>query len=234
MERTKRVRELKSRLSGLLDLWYYMKEYAETELWQRYNSLFGDLEDKLFEKELELAQMELFDSKSDLQKRGEILDAFSFEFDNENTSNSFGHVSTASVIEERGESLINTIYRELVKVLHPDVCKEKKLSQTYWHQVNDAKQKNDLERLRTYKEIISPSNNSDVEEIISLERKIKIYEEKIAKLKRTEPFSFETLLENKIWVESKRSRLLNQILLADIRLTQKRRLHSCYCASKAS
>jgi|GEM_PF-6994248 len=215
-----RVAELKVRLSLLLDTWYYMKEYAEPEIWNRYCILFGDIESRLAEKETELNRIE------------SQLDRLSTSFKVDSVVNDKIYsksVKTLLIEEEEEESKGSKIFKELVKILHPDVCKQKDLTRNYWHLVKDAYDKNDIERLITYKEIIktteSHTSGSSLElQLKTLEKRVEEYQSKIERLKQIEPFVFESQLSDNRWVDNKRNRILHQILLTDIRITQKQRM----------
>ena len=228
-----RLNELRARLSTLLDTWYYMKEYVEPELWRRYQILFGDLEERLAEKNIELQRIEFLIENRGVRFDTERLRDLILEESGEDAE---AGVKASLLEDEKPEVLANIIYRDLVKLIHPDVCRDKELTRRYWHQVKDAREKNDVERLSTYRDIIHESHDDReiLKSIRKLEQKVTDYEEKISQLKVREPFSYESLFGNSIWVESKRNRLLNKILLADIRISQKHKIMDCYSGKQVS
>jgi hypothetical protein len=229
---TIRLEQLQARLSSLLDTWYYMKEYAEPELWRRYQILFGDLEKKLAEKETEIHRIEfLIENKGVRFDTERLLDIVLKESGVTLYGSDNAYVSEEEVRWGKAEA----VYRVLIMQVHPDVCTDNKLSRRYWPQIKDAYKKKDVERLSSYLDIINGINDREIlNSIIKLEKRVCDYEEKIFRLKAREPFIYEGQYGNSLWIEDKRRSLLNQILLADIRISQKQRILDFYSSRKVS
>jgi hypothetical protein len=213
------VEELEKQLADLLNAIYYMREFAEPELWNRYNLLFGDLEDLLFEKETKLHSQDLKEENL----KNKILTDFNFN----NTHKSDIWYDTAVVEDDKDfeEDVLSKLYKDLVKVLHPDVSQNNLNTREFWHQVSDAKSKNDVKRLESFHQIlINDGRLSHNKKISKLKSDIEYYRGRIKKLKSQEPFCYETLLNDENWIRNRRNTFLNQILLLDIRISQKQRM----------
>lgn len=117
-------------------------------------------------------------------------------------------------------SEIKHLYREITKVLHPDVADSEKFDSSLWQRAMDAYMRNDLEDLRVISDIVSESENSNyddlsednlIEKIERLELAIKRYELLIEEIKTKFPFIEEEHLKNDAWVRAKQAELKNNI-----------------------
>lgn len=134
---------------------------------------------------------------------------------------------TKSAAGNKEENPVSSVYRKLVKVLHPDVAKEnKELFEHHWDQVQNIYKANDLERLTLFQKSICPEEPDEFEDIIAeenaLKREIRDLEfsirnerGKIEQLKQQEPFVFRDKLSDNLWIARRKQALRDKLFTID-------------------
>ena len=120
-----------------------------------------------------------------------------------------------STLSER-ETELRKLYRQLTKILHPDVNKELSEKQiSLWHAVQSAYNEGDLETLKTLAAMVNDIDYSiDNKSFTEIELQIKLLKISIQKLtvevkqiRATFPFNFEKKLKDAKWVKQQNDRV---------------------------
>lgn len=243
-----RVKDCKTQLLSILEEWHYLKDEVEPRLLFTYDSLFGDLESELHDKSKNLDEVERrVELLSVRIKRGEKLSEQSLKFVNTIVSSEINRKyksnSTATKKKQINDFPVNIkyeiprIYRDLVKKLHPDKNGESKEFQRFWNNIQSTYKNNDYERLRIFHQLLCYDKSEDTEirkeedslrtEIRQLEFNIKSERKKIENLRTQEPFTFEELLNDKLWIAQRKRTLQEKISFLDKKIDHKQKiLHS--------
>ena len=134
---------------------------------------------------------------------------------NENSSTHKSETEQPQEVRDQRAAELQTLYRQLVKVLHPDVVDDTTLFERFWELVSDAYNRNDLSRLRTIHGVVqamivdADSNhiridNADElrtiehlrETVHRLEMRVDYERRRYARLNTEEPYSLRAMLES--------------------------------------
>ncbi len=131
---------------------------------------------------------------------------------------------------------VKSAYRRLARLLHPDVSPlNAALFERYWNAVQQAYLAMDEALLEAILHLVEheaemPGKNDTMEELARLQDLIARQAQRLAQLQSSSPFCYAHLLNNEVWVASKRSQLEEAIQLEAARQA---RLIARYAAIKA-
>ncbi|MCQ2512745.1 MAG: hypothetical protein MJ092_05085 [Lachnospiraceae bacterium] len=235
-ELVENVRQLRSRLQLAIS------EYDDAEL-KEATGLRIEYTEKV--GQFECAQFELYLQYEEINRKIEMvqarinrgekidMDAINFEVANilekyytklngmrDNVEEMLGYRFGAFVkIDNRAE--IKSIYRKLMKILHPDVAGPKMdFDPELWKRVQTAYKENDLETLRMINDIVGEATGENLEsmeetELLDMQERmelaIKRYQIKLQDLKRRFPFTEAEHLKNDAWVRARQAELKKSI-----------------------
>jgi hypothetical protein len=179
------LKKLRVELLYLLNQWYLLKFKIFPELIHKYDSLFGDLENRLSKMKSLSSKMELrmnqiitkINSKQKVSK-SYVVNTFNLKFSSDtmlnlkpNNPDIFDIVSNEYLNKEIINCKLNTeyefsqIYRKIAKKIHPDLNGESDLFNKYWDNISDAYKTKNLCRLRLFYKLICeemPDNFPDI------------------------------------------------------------------------
>jgi hypothetical protein len=250
----KRIEDMRQELLDLLDHWYDLINIQQPRLEFLYEAVFGDLEIELEQKsrtseELQ-RKVELISYKL---KKGEKINKSTLEFidmviDREFRNNMFNRPQQNNMFEEKASSNISesdliddmaiedeipTLYRSLVKKLHPDIAGDTENFRRFWNSVQDAYKTNDITRLRLFKKTLCPDLKLEkhINEEIKLKKHIKELEinintekRKIQRLREQEPFTLESKLGDRNWISRRRRMLRDRLFQVERKIQFNNRL----------
>lgn len=247
------LEETREELLRLLNDRFILNNIVAPRLMFVYETIFGDLEIELINKNREASKLERrLELISIKLKRGEKLTKKTFEFIDEIVEReSVRNGDTFKSRKTRVSSGINNgisngsnltrkdipkLYRGLVKKLHPDaVGAETEHFQKYWDCVQDAYRSKNARRLKLFYQTLCGENyepvaaeSDDLQEKIKREireLRINIAAEKrrIERLKRTEPFTIEEKINDKFWIARRKRILREKLFQADRQIRRHRR-----------
>ncbi len=247
------LEETREVLLRLLNDRFVLKNIVAPRLMFVYETIFGDLEIELINKNREASKLERrLELISIKLKRGEKLTKKTFEFideivERESVRNGESFESRKTKFSSRvkngvqsGRNLsrkdIPKLYRGLVKKLHPDaVGTETEQFQKYWESVQDAYRSKNARRLKLFYQTLCGEDYKPVaDESDDLQEKIKreirelrinIAAEKrrIERMKRTEPFTIENKISDKFWIARRKRILREKLFQADRQIRRHRR-----------
>jgi hypothetical protein len=226
----KKLSETKERLWNLLDEYYYLTNIEYSRIMYEYEMLFGELEEKIQEKNTLFKELEQKIGKLSSRKTS----AYAYYNDEnrkndrninqEQCSNLYDSKIPNCPVNEKYE--IQQIYRQIVKKLHPDIVGNSIEYNRFWNNVQDSYKNADLLRLRLfYQTLVLDNQNKNSTnpyyeeealetEIKDLENNIQKLTKRIEYLKQQEPFIFEKKMKDKFWVSIQKKKLqlkINQI-----------------------
>jgi hypothetical protein len=223
----KRLANGKSQLLDLLDQWHFKNTSDRSRLIFDYEKVFGEYEFKINShyKEAKTIEEKLQNLKTKLD-----IDNTPKEIENIQNGNNIAQEKKNSSFDE---IKFNSIYRNIVKKLHPDLNNDSADFEKYWDSIQFAYKSKDLSRLRKYKESLFDHLDSDITEFQEeyLTQKIEeienyISEEKtnLIRLKYEEPFCFEDRLKDHRWVIRHRHLLRNRLKQAQSKVEFNKKL----------
>ncbi|MBU3698741.1 MAG: hypothetical protein FGM33_01840 [Candidatus Kapabacteria bacterium] len=250
-----RVRELRTQLREALDDWHQLSTVVRPRIHATYASHFGTLERELQEVALAAAEMfrrvELLSIK---HERGEKLTAEIVDLINQVVDKEYARftmrVQEAFRMNERqredaarkresegSDTELVSMYRTLVKQLHPDVAdaaSDASADDGIWHQVQQAYATRNAAQLRSLVMLLGADAALDREsdewgidrwqdEVASLEKRLALEQRKLRRLSSEEPFTMAAELEDEIWRQRHRDDLVRQIAQKHNELRESRR-----------
>lgn len=242
-----KLAELKLELLTLLDTWYEMVNIQQPRLEFMYESIFGDLEIELDEKYRVVSELdrrvELLSWKL---KRGERINKTTVEFvdtmikrefgidsnysDNSSNSNNLRYsnqlnLETKNIPNEaKANEDMPSVYRALVKKLHPDVAGESELYKKFWNNIQSAYKEQDIQRLRLFKQTLCSELEHSNEQLLHkelkrLEANIEKEKSKLSALKNQEPFVLEAKLNDRTWIMRRKKALRERVFQIDRKIS---------------
>lgn len=226
-----------------IDDWYRLSTEVRPRLHATYNALFGELERELQQGALAAAEMfrrvELLSIKHERGERltPEIVDLINQVVDKEYARFTMRIREAFSMDARQREELARaqqghtsdhelvTMYRTLVKQLHPDVAagaQGASIDTSVWHQVQSAYASRNAGQLRSLLTVLgaedvhaAESDAWDVgrwqQEVVAVEQRLALEQRKLSRLRLEEPFSLEQDLGNESWQIRHREALLQAI-----------------------
>lgn len=241
-----KLSELKLELLTLLDTWYEMVNVQQPRLEFMYESIFGDLEIELDEKYRAVSELdrrvELLSWKL---KRGERINKTTVEFVDTMIKREFAidrnYADSANYNEYRQTNQISaqnirvntdsnlhedmpTVYRALVKKLHPDIAGESELYKKFWNNIQSAYKEQDIQRLRLFKQTLCSELEQSNEQFLQqelkiLEANIEKEKSKLENLKKQEPFVLEEKLNDRSWIMRRKKALRERVFQIDRKIS---------------
>jgi hypothetical protein len=203
----------------LVEDWHNIKTIEHSRLVFEYDKIFGDLEYELNKKN---SEAEILQDKIDKLIR-------------KNSRNNYNRPNNCSFefneSKEERDNRTATLYRKIVKKLHPDTCGDSKLNAKYWDKVQTAyKSKNNRHLEIIYNTITVDYNKLEVNqienEIVKLEKYISEENNNLEKLKHQEPYVYKNKLKDQLWINQRKISLENKLDQAESRLSLKRKIYS--------
>ncbi len=246
------IEEQKKILLELVERWYYLRYELQPKIQFEYEKIFGDLENEIDEK-VELCN--IMERKIELIfvkiNRGMKITRDVWEFveksvekaidrsvfstkmtSNTENKNSFG--KTEPTVNEKSQMDLNSMYRKLVKILHPDLSGETEHFKKFWVPIQDAYKERNFSKIRVFYKILCENftnfeDNDDVvrkleEELKEIKLMIGIERRVIDRMILQEPFIYEKSLKNPLWIKEHRKKLLEKISFLERQIDFNRKL----------
>lgn len=243
----KKLREELTSLSSELLSILTERERLETEVTDKvladYSLYFGSIEDELnnkntianiYDKYLHRFNIKL---KRGEQIKSEYLQALEHELKQVKKEMNKPKVTNTKEFIENGKKIFtnsvetqnkySTMFREIVKAIHPDVAGQNRHFTLHWNKILHAYKNKDYETIKIYYNLISNNqeninfdiNNDTIEElqhsIKHLKRRID-YEKRYQKrIMNSEPLSFYNDLSNPEWLKHREQIIRNKIRIVD-------------------
>ena len=209
----------RSRLLELLNEWHIMQNVVHPQIMFKYENIFGDIEYKLKEKNIEAQKIE------------EKINELQLKLNANNNSN-----QTRNIFDQKKESDIDPVefsktYRKIVKNLHPDLNGKSIEFEMYWDNIQSAYRHQDIKRLKMFEVTLcnEESERFNIQEELNIEiKKLDNYildeEVNLRKLKYQEPFCFEDKLDDRVWVLKRKNILKNKLDQAERKVEFSKRM----------
>ncbi|MCL2039946.1 MAG: hypothetical protein FWG85_05910 [Bacteroidetes bacterium] len=241
---------LKEQLLHLLTIWYKSQTELLQEILFLYENIFGNIETEIEQKEQNAKKLEQkFKILSTYLENNEPVKRQSIEFidkllfNNDNTKfkkqNTYTNPKNYFIRRDINKKLDTTandkidivsIYRHIVKKLHPDIIQESNIFKLCWANVQFCYQNQDAERLKMFYLILCGNyeGNIKIEALINEINQLKDYIEKQHKdneyLQTQEPYCFKDKLSNEHWIIERKNTLRNKLVQVNKRITHNNRL----------
>jgi hypothetical protein len=136
---------------------------------------------------------------------------------------------------DKGKEELPKVYRQIVKKLHPDVSSDTENFNKYWDCVQYAYKNGNLCHLKLFQKALF-SDSSALEdkasfqyqklqsELEELELNIEYEKKRIKKLTNQEPFVYENLLNDNLWVARRKRRLREKLFQIERRINFHKRM----------
>lgn len=251
-----RLRQLRLELRLAIDDWYRLSTEVRPRLHATYNALFGELEREMQQSVLAAAEMfrrvELLSIKHERGERltREIVDLINQVVDKEYARFTM-RITEAFQMDARqreekaraqqgqaSDHELVTMYRTLVKQLHPDVAtagQGASSDASVWHQVQSAYASRNAGQLRSLLTVLGAEDVNSAEsdmwdldrwqrEVLAVEQRLALEQRKLSRLRLEEPFTLEKDLSNEGWQIRHREELLQAIAVKkkELRDSQRR------------
>ncbi len=214
-----RLNRGKSQLLDLLDEWHVKNTSERSRILFDYEKVFGEFESKikLHYKEAKNLEGKLNALKEKLRVKKSSKDS-SYS---KSINGSFKEKDSTTF----NESEFNSVYRTIVKKLHPDLNDSTLDFDKYWNNIQFAYKSKDYLRLRMYSETLFNDSFTEANEFASEETQTELLSKKIEeienyikeeksnllRLQYTEPFCYEDRLKDHRWVMRHRHLLRNKL-----------------------
>lgn len=243
-------KELLRRLTDVVGELQHLKDHILPDLVNEYDRHFRVLEIALQKKTLETAELtrreELFYIKL---SRGEKLTPKMIEVVNTMVDREFERVKkrlreTFDMTDEEREQAANkrmeahnesefaSMYRSIVKKLHPDASAESATFEKYWHSAQEAYQSRNMRELQTIHDMICEAEEDDTfantpfanvssaekyleGEILRLESRLRNEERRLREIVNNPPYTLRELMKSPTWIESECNNIKAQIAAKD-------------------
>lgn len=242
----KDISKCREELLGVLQEWHYLCNILQPRLLFIYNSIFGSLEHELeqkkknaaaMEKRLQLIQQMISRGrKLDRHTLDKISDTVTLETKKHpvdtNPGLDYRQVNHFDNSDLKGSNkrILPSLYRKIVKKLHPDVSDNNDYFNDFWYCVQDAYKNKNVRRLELFHQTLCTDENktykNEYSEVLDLRNEIRKLKMNIASEKRSmerfrkrEPFVFEKNLENKYWIARRKSVLRKRISHEDEKIS---------------
>ncbi len=179
--------------------------------------------DKIVQKEIDLKSSRPADSNPNYQKDKDEVKEISEE---EILDLEKEYYELAATNQENLD--LPSMYRRIVKKLHPDLNGETEIYKRFWYSIQDAYKKGNFNRIKLFHKTICPDDNRKKysntyseelklrNDIRQLKMNISAEKRKIERMKNKEPFILEDKLTDRFWVETRQSSLRNQLFKVDM------------------
>lgn len=231
-----RFAEHRRRLRSAIEEWHHLATVEHPRLAALYEHHFGTLERERQQLALQCAELfrrvELLTVKA---TRGEVITPEVVDVVNAVVDKEYARLhqryreafemtdrerqqAAAQRAESTSDGELTTMYRTLVKKLHPDAAEATEETQQAWHRVQQAYADRDVARLRTLLTVMGADDRTDEETASwSLERwqreereiaaRVRMEQRKLDRMKAEEPFVFAHELESPQWLVRHRAEL---------------------------
>ena len=223
------IANIKNDLWNLLDEYYYYTNIVHSQIMFEYDSIFGEIEEQIQEKDKLAKELEYkIKSLSSQRKRTTQINQKFSSNDNHSLattkSTTTYYVPNCKVNEEYEAQ---QLYRQIVKKLHPDVAGITPEFNRFWNNIQDSYKTTDVQRLRIFYQTIvnkheTNSFNNQNREETALRTELKDLEYNLMKLKNRlkqiqnqEPYVFKEKLKDKIWIATRKQKLMLKLFQID-------------------
>ena len=215
----------RTELAQILSSWFYLKNIIYPQLEYSYFSLFGEIENEINNRTDYLKSLKI--------KRNKYYQIYNqtTETKNDNINNLKQSADNLFKKIESGfdselipqlplnvEYEVSTLYRKIVKKIHPDVNPTDDIHKKYWINVQDAYQNRNVNKLRLYHKILCHEDYLEIinkrhlervlqQELNELENNIKTEKKKIQHLMMQEPFIFKDKINDERWIAHRKKLL---------------------------
>lgn len=224
-------------LLSVLAHWNYLQNIVQPQLLFQYENLFGDLEVEMEKKSRLVSELERRQRliSNQLQNGLKITESTLTFIDNVIRKEA-ERESKASVRREEEityeaapfsfsvpsvESIncdISSVYRSIVKKLHPDVSGESESFKKYWDSVQYAYRTKNADHLLLFKKTLCPETPREFDdhtaqelalrkELQELETNLYRERRRVERLRNQEPFVFEIPMADDFWVTRRKRRI---------------------------
>jgi len=235
------LKEERSKLLTILNEKDKLIRDEKPKLIYQYELIFGELEDELnLKNKISLVYEEQTKELIVKLKRGETVNIGTIELINQSIKKEIDKINNDSkekdysFFEDKYKDIIRSssdgtdtelrsIFRELVKILHPDSSKSR-MFESHWDSVLEAYKSKDLNRLKVYSSIMSKKDETQIhesgidwleKEIQQTRRCIDYEKRKMGRIIKQEPFSFLNLIKDKTWQKEREELILSKIREAE-------------------
>jgi hypothetical protein len=241
---------LKEQLLHLLTIWYESQTEILQEILFLYENIFGNIEMEIANKEQNAKKLEqkfkmlshyLENNQPVKRQSVDFIDKLLFNDDTtkhnkqkpyHNPKNHFTQRDINKKLDPSSNDNIDivSIYRHIVKKLHPDVIQESNIFKLCWANVQFCYQKQDAERLKMFYLILCSNyeDNINVEPLINEINQLKDCIEKQHKdnedLQNQEPYCFKDKLNDNNWILERKNTLRNKLVQVNKRILHNNRL----------
>lgn len=240
-ELKERISQLKNEIWNLLDEFYYYTNIVYSQIMFEYDSLFGDLEEQILERDKLVKELEFkinaLSSKNNHKNHN---------FTKPKSANNYEYITSKAIstnnqkyfvpnckVNEQYEA--QQLYRQIVKKLHPDVAGITPEFERFWNNIQDSYKNTDVQRLRIfYQTIVQDPTNKNIpdqsREIAALQMEIRDLEYNLQKLKTRlknmldqEPYIFRDKLKDKFWIAARKQKLMLKLFQIDNAILDRKR-----------
>jgi hypothetical protein len=241
-----KLNSLKSRLAKLISDRDYLENTIKKNLEALYVTRIGKNEYELFNLECQLARLKRKIELIQIRiNHGKNVDLFEVEKQlddeyskwQEKIDRMLSDIKTSearlnSLMSEKETREFQSLYRSLVKKLHPDVnANQSEKEVLLWNRTQIAYKLGDIEELQTIKLLLEGIGEEDIKKdqgsISLIDRQIEALKEKISrltqyikKLKSEFPFTIENNIKDESWVKEKNSLVLARIESIKIKIKE--------------
>ncbi len=257
------INDMKSKLLRELDVWYFYENELKQRIIFDYENAFGDLEEEIEEKNRAADHLEKRIELLKLKKsRGERFTSTSLKLVNALAERQYERRARQSdmhtqphtfnvppinknfaeniVFQEDDKEDLTKIYRNLVKILHPDAKGDTEDFRRFWDKLQfawrerngDVLQMLNLSLQEAPKAAANPSQTVKKDTFARLQQSLEKQETTLKALKESEPFIYEAKLKNKLWVRRRREFLKNKLFLLDKRINHSKRVINILSGAK--
>jgi len=231
------IAKVRNQLWDLLDEYYYYTNIVYSQIMFEYDSIFGDIEEQIQEKDKLARELEYKIHYLSNNKKANKNKIQTSHNSNVNGAQKYGnsnyYVPNCKVNEEYEAQ---QLYRQIVKKLHPDVAGITPEFERFWNNIQDSYKNSDVQRLRIfYQTIVNDPLNKDLSdstrEETALKTELKDLEYNLNKLKirlkqlqDQEPYIFKDKLKDKIWVATRKQKLMLKLFHIDNEILNRKRI----------
>lgn len=237
------IAKVRDELWNLLDEYYYYTNIVYSQIMFEYDSIFGDIEEQIQEKDKLVRELE-YKIHNLSNKTNRTKPNFNYHPKNNSIYNSNGNSAENNgyptyyipncKVNEVYEA--QQLYRQIVKKLHPDIAGITPVFERFWNNIQDSYKNTDVQRLRIfYQTIVNDPIKKDIPdesreetalrtELKDLEYNLNKLKNRIKQLQEQEPYVFKEKLKDKIWVATRKQKLMLKLFHMDNEILNRKKI----------